>query len=325
MRKREHVQKPVEALLAAAILAGTISTSLRADTPLTWGDIAGARLDLPASVAVPLMTFRYGDGPDELPLRYGDDPMETVVAAFQVDERESVWILTAGGPGCDTLRHFVVSSGEAVRDRFIPLPYCFSGFMVRPEGIYLSGLTGRGATQFSLLTPDGALRRLSLVRGWAKESRWFSSVGKLREVDGACYACLSEDCVGIGSRSSPDTLDGGDFLGGLPARHGARIWRSGRVIMRGTTPVLDLGENDRRYLWDVIDGGFVVGRANVYAGGARARSAEIYAENGELLRSFVIPTPAGQYGIGEGGDCVFTREHAYYLDLDRRAAALLRY
>jgi hypothetical protein len=221
MRKREHVRRQVGELLAAAILAGMISTSSRADTPRTWGDIAGNRLDLQASVAVPLMTFRYGDGPDELPLRHDDDPMETVVAAFQVDERESVWILTVGAPSCDTLRHFVASSGEAVRDRIIPLPYCFSGFMVRPEGIYLSGFTGRGRTQFSLLTPDGALRRLSLVRGWGKESRWFSSVGR--------------------------------------------------------------------------------------------------------LRSFVIPTPAGQYGIGEGGSYSFTREHAYYLNLDRQAAALLRY
>jgi hypothetical protein len=325
MRKCEHVRRQVVELFALAILAGTIWTSSQADTPRTWSDIAGKRLDLPASTAVPIMTFRYGDGFDELPLQYGDDPMETVVAAFQVGEKESVWILTAGGQGCDTLRHFVASSGKAVRDRSTPLPYCFSGFMVRPEGIYLSGRTGRVETQFSLLTPDGVLRRLSLVRRWGKANQRLSNVGRLREVAGACYACLLEDCVRIGSRSSPDTLEGEDFLGGLPARQGERFWKSGRFIMRGATPVLDLGENDHRYLWDVIEGGFVVGRSNVYAGGTLAGSAEIFDDNGGLLRSLVIPTPAGQYGIGEGGQYFFTREHAYYLSLDRQAAVLLRY
>ncbi len=317
------MRRPVAVIIAAIALIGVISEDSQAAERKTWGDIAGRRVDLPAAATVPIMTFHYGDGRDQLPLRYGDDPDRTVVTAYAVEDDESTWVLTAGGPGCDTLRHFVASSGEAIRDRILPLPHCFSGFLVRPEGVYLSGHTGRAEAQFWLLTSDQMLHPLSLIRTWGQEHRRLSNVGWLREAGGAYYACLSGDCVRIGSRSSSDTLDGDDFIGGLPSSGGEPIWQSGQVIFRGTAALLDL--DDHGYLWDVVDAGFVLGRSNVYAEGSLARLVEILDENGKELRSFVIPTPPGQYGMGEGGPFFFTREHAYYLRLDREAAVLFRY
>jgi hypothetical protein len=54
------------------VLSATASLS-DTNTPRTWGDIAGRRLDLSASPAVPVMVFSYGDGvPPTNPVRLGN-------------------------------------------------------------------------------------------------------------------------------------------------------------------------------------------------------------------------------------------------------------
>jgi len=321
---RAYYASGVTVVQCVLLLITAALGSAQDETPRTWADIAGPRLALDASPADTVMTFAYGEGPNDLHLRYSDDPFEKVVSCYQVEVDGSIWVLPAGGAGCDTLRHFVSVAGRAEQDRAIALRGCFHAFRVRPDGIYFSTLGTRRQPAFYRLSADGNLQKQTILLGWEAEHPP-ANAGRLVEIRGQLYGCLHGRWVPVGDGAATDTLTHEDVQPGVPGPNGEPIWQAGQIIMRCTEPILDLGDGDRRSVFDTFDGGFVLVRSNVYAGGSLARLLELYDAEGHLVRSVVVPTPAEQYGVGESGPFFITADHVYYLNLDRRRGALLRF
>lgn len=285
-----------------------------------------------------VLSIPYGTGADQIDTTLCEYSAywKNLIANYRVAADGSLWLLTAGGR--PALRHFVPGPQKARQLDRIDLPIVPGGyddFLVDGSGIVLSQslMDMKDQAAFFRVVGDSVVEKVVLsrktgynhLRGWG-----VANLGRLRKTGTDWYNAFprTSTCIRIGDGRLSPRLEATDLLPGIPILSGELLWADRLIVMRGITPVLDLGTGLPGQLEEVFDdGGFVIRRIGTdpKLRGLDERF-ELYAPDGVLRRAVVTRAPdPHRFTVSEGEVDFFTPDAVYQLEFDRFEFRLVRY
>jgi hypothetical protein len=271
-----------------------------------------------------LLTIDYGSAPGELDTtRIGDGPSRNLISSLRVDDNEKIWLLPRPAEGQRVLLCY--QDGEFVQA--IPFEGYSGDFLVSPEGVYSWGPSGKvGVVAYFAFDPgpgEGEVRRLELPES-AGLNRELS--GRLMVVSGmptlmGLDTKLRRFSLNLEPQLSDSQLGSEDLTWGAVSTGGV-IWQNTLLIMRDTTPILDLGLESGSLFWVSPDGSFIVRRAGI--GDGLFPAFEIYDAQGTLQRNIVTFPRRYHFGVW-GSPWFFKPPYLYQLVLGPTHGSVIRF